>query len=92
MALSDNRRLGAVSATGAVIGDVILNSGEVLLSLLAYVLTSPDILVSAVLYAQRLAGMVGWLPQAQMQNLAVIGIVLLIVVYLRRWIIDWRNA
>lgn len=92
MDLSDVPGLGAVIGSAAMFGDLLLNGGELILSLLAFALASPDLWVSAVLYADRLAGMVAWLPQEPLETLAAIGFVLLISISIVRFVRSWRES
>lgn len=93
MALIDNLPgAGAAGGVAAVAGDVLLNGGEVLVSLLGFLVTQPDAWLTVVMYGERLAGMVGWLPSRPLRTLVVVGLVLAIVVSLTRTIQKWRES
>lgn len=92
MGLRDLPGAGAVASVAALLGDLILNGGDVLITLLSFLLTSPESWLSLVMYGQQLAGFVDWLPVEPLKYLAVAGLVLTIAVSLGRLVDKWRES
>ena len=83
--------VGSIATAGAAVGDLLLNGGEIILSLVVFALASPDLWVTALMYADRLADMVAWIPATVVDRLLVIGLVLLVTVTLVRFVSAWRE-
>ena len=91
MAISDDLPgIGALGSLGAILGDLALNSGEIILSFVAVLISSPDIWVSIVLYVRRLGEIVGF-STAWLEPVVVVGTILLLMRYVKRLIDRWRN-
>ena len=90
MAVDDWPGLGALGSLGAILGDLLLNSGEIVLSFVAVLISSPDIWVSMTLYAQRLANIAGY-STAWLEPVVAIGTALLLAMYAKRLIDRWRS-
>lgn len=93
MGLSDSLPgAGLVGGVAGIAGDVLLNSGELVLSLVGFLVTSPDLWLTILIPARRLAGMVGWLPQDPLETLYVAALVLAISYGLLRAVRKWRES
>lgn len=93
MGLSDSLPgAGLVGGGAGVLGDVLLNGGEIIISLVGFLITTPDAWLTIVLYGERLAGMVAWLPSEPLQMLVVAGLVLTIAIGLARLVSRWRES
>ena len=92
MALSDDLpSLGAISSLGAIVGDLLLNGGEIIVSLLAVLISSPDIWVTIVLYSRRLGDIFGF-STAWLEPLVAIGTMALLLMYVNKLIQRVRNS
>ena len=92
MDIDDVPVLGSVVTVLAAGGDLLLNGGEVIFSLVAFALASPDMWVTALFYLERLAGLVAWIPGAVIDQLLVVGLVLLVSVTVTRFVVSWRES
>lgn len=92
MDIDDVPVLGSVVTVFAAGGDLLLNGGEIIFSLVAFALASPDLWVTALFYLDRLAGMLAWIPEGVVDQLLVVGLVLLISVTLARFVMTWRES
>ena len=88
--MSDAGRLGAIGGVAGLVGDILLNSGELLVTLFALLISSPDIWVSMLLYMQRLGDLFG-VPIGGIEPLIAIGIVLLLLMYARQLVNRLRS-
>jgi len=92
MGLNDLPGAGAFASIGAVLGDLILNGGDVLFALLSFLLTSPESWLSVAMYGRQLASLVDWIPRRPLELLVIAGLVLAVVVSVGRLLQRWRES
>lgn len=91
MALTDDLPgLGALGSVGAVAADLVLNSGEIVLSLAALLLSSPDVWLTILTGMRRIASLAG-VSTAWFEPLIVAATVLMILFSIERLIDRWRS-
>lgn len=92
MDLSDLPGVGAIGGVAGIIGDILINGGDVIVSFLVFLLLEPETWLSLVMYLERLAGMVAWLPEAIFEQILIVAIVLVIIVSAVRVYRSWRES
>lgn len=92
MDLTELPVIGSVVSAAALVGDLVFYGGEVFASLVVFALLSPDNWVTIVMYGQRLASRVPWLPEAPLETAVTIGLLLLVVIGVARFVRDWRET
>lgn len=91
MDLEDVPILGAVIGSGGVLLDLILNSGELVLSLLAVVVMDPGALLGIVSTLNRLAPRLDFLPEGVLGEVATALLVAVFVMSVVRFINSRRQ-
>lgn len=90
MALDDWSGLGVIGTVGGALADIVLNSGEIILTLVTLLISSPDIWLTIVTGARRIADMAGF-STSWFQPLIVAGTVLMMIISIQRFIARWRS-
>lgn len=91
MALSDEiPGAGTITAGFGVAADLVFNSGEIVLSLVTLVISSPDVWLTIVTGARRIASIAG-VSTAWLDQLIVAVTVLMMLISLRKLIGRWRS-
>ena len=91
MSLRDVPGASAVAGSAALVVDVALYGGEIIVSLLVFVVMSPETWLSLALYGERLADRVPGLPEAPIETIVTVGLVLMLVVGLVRLASSFRT-
>lgn len=91
MALSDWPVVGRLAALGGVVGDLLLNGGELLVSLGFVLVTHIPEAASLLITLNRLAGRVEWVPTDLVGDLLTAALVVLLVYRLARFAIEVDN-
>lgn len=91
MALSDLPVVGRVAALGGLVGDLLLNGGDLVVSLGFVLVTHIPEATSLLLTLNRLAGRLEWVPTAFVEDLLTVALVVLLVYRLARFATDTDN-
>lgn len=83
--------IGTVATVAALVGDLVLAGGDVILSFLVFAIVSPDLWLSIVVHLETLASRLEWLPRWIFEDLLIVGVSLLVVFYTARFIREWRR-